>query len=84
MVKLGCYYTTQYDTKVVIHAREQLILNLITIHQRIDPDVVLNKPKLLITRLTNALNGTTLRHNINYLELLLEHRCLNNSQPWLF
>ena len=29
-------------------------------------------------------NGETLRHNINYLELLLEHRCFNNLQPLLF
>ena len=57
MVKLCCYYTTKYDTKVDIHVAEQLILNLIMSHQRTDPDVVLNKPKLLITRLTNALNG---------------------------
>ncbi len=27
MVKLSCYYTTKYDTKVDIHVREQLILN---------------------------------------------------------
>ncbi len=58
MVKLCCYYTTKYDTKVNIHVGEQLILNLIMSHQRTNPDVaVLNKPKLLITRLTNALNG---------------------------
>jgi hypothetical protein len=57
MVKLCCYYTTKYDTKVNIHVGEQLILNLIMSHQRIDPDVEINKPKLLITRLTNALNG---------------------------
>jgi hypothetical protein len=57
MVKLFYYYTTKYDTKFDIHAGEQLILNLIMSHQRIDPDVVLNKAKLLITRLTNALNG---------------------------
>jgi len=57
MVKLCCYYTTKYDTKVDIHAGEQLILNLIMSHQRTEPEVVLNKPKLLITRLTNALNG---------------------------
>ena len=57
MGKLYCYYTTKYDTKVDIHVGEQLILNLIMSHQRTDPDVVLNKPKLLITRLTNALNG---------------------------
>ena len=57
MVKLCCYYTTKYDTKVNIHDGEQLILNLIISHKRIDPDVVLNKPKLFITRLTNALNG---------------------------
>ncbi len=57
MVKLCCYYTTKYDTKVDIHVGEQLILNFIMSHQRTDPDVVLNKPKLLIIRLTNALNG---------------------------
>jgi hypothetical protein len=57
MVTFCCYYTTKYDTKVDIHAREQLILNLIMSHQRTKPDVLLNKPKLLITRLTNALNG---------------------------
>ena len=56
MVKLCCYYTTKYDTKVDIHTGEQLILNLMS-HQRTNPDVVLNKPKLLITRLTNTLNG---------------------------
>jgi hypothetical protein len=44
-------------TKVDIHAGEQPILNLIMSHQRIDPDVVLNNPKLLITRLAHALNG---------------------------
>ena len=58
MVKLCCYYTTKYDTsKVDIHVGEQLILNLIMSHQQTEPDVVLNKPKHLITRLTNALNG---------------------------
>ncbi len=57
MVKLYCYFTTKYDTKVDIRVGEHLILNLIMSHQRIDTDVVLNKPKLLITRLTNALNG---------------------------
>ena len=36
---------------------EQLILNLLMSHQRTKPEIVLNKPKLLITRLTNALNG---------------------------
>jgi hypothetical protein len=29
MVKLCCYYTMKYDTKVDIHVGEQLILNLI-------------------------------------------------------
>ncbi len=57
MVKLCCYYTTKYDTKVDIRAGEQRILNLIISHQRTDPDIVFNKPKLLVTRLTNALNG---------------------------
>jgi len=57
MLKLCCYYTTKYDTKLDIHDGEQLILNLIMSHQRTKPDVVLNKLKLLITRLTNALNG---------------------------
>jgi hypothetical protein len=57
MVKLCCYYTTKYDTKVDNHAGEQLILNLIMSHQRTEPDVVFHKPKLLIIRLTNALNG---------------------------
>ena len=46
MVKLCCYYTTKYDTKVDIHVGEQLILNLIMSHQRTKPDVALNKPKL--------------------------------------
>jgi hypothetical protein len=45
MVKLCCYYTTKYDTKVDIHTGE-LILKLIMRHQRTKPDVVLNKPKL--------------------------------------
>ena len=27
MVKLCCYYTTKYDTKVDVHVGEQLILN---------------------------------------------------------
>jgi hypothetical protein len=57
MVKLCCYYTTKYDTKVDIHDGEQQILNLIMSHHRTKPDDILNKPKLLITRLTNALNG---------------------------
>jgi hypothetical protein len=57
MVKFCCYYTTKYDTKVDIHVGEQPILNLIMSQQRTEPDVVLNKPKLLITRLTNTLNG---------------------------
>jgi hypothetical protein len=57
LVKLCCYYTTKYDTKVDIHVGEQLILNLIMSHQQTEPEVVLNKPKLFITRLTNALNG---------------------------
>jgi hypothetical protein len=30
MVKLCYYYTTKYDTKFNVHAREHLILNLIT------------------------------------------------------
>ena len=57
MVILCWYYTTKYDTKVDIRVVEQLIFNLLMSHQRTKPDVVLNKPKLLITRLTNALNG---------------------------
>ena len=57
MVKYCCYYTTKYDTKVDIHAGEQLILNLIMSHQRTEQEAILNKPKLLITRLSNALNG---------------------------
>ena len=57
MVKLCCYYTKKYDIKVDIHDGEQMILNLIMSHQRKKPDDVLNIPKLLITRLTNALNG---------------------------
>ena len=58
MVKLCCYYTTKYDTKVdIIYVGEPLILNLILKHQRSKPKVALNKPKLLITRLKNALNG---------------------------
>ena len=57
MVKFCYYYTTKYDTQVDIHVGEQLILNLRMSHQRTKPDVALNKPKLLITWLTNALNG---------------------------
>ena len=57
IIKLCCYYTTKYDTKADIHDGEKRILNFIMSHQRIEPDVVLNKPKLLINRLTNALNG---------------------------
>ena len=57
IVKLCCYYTTKYDTKVDIHVGEQLILNLIMSHQQTEPEVVLNKPKLLIIRMTNTLNG---------------------------
>jgi len=57
MVKLCCCYTTKYDIKVDIYVGERLILNLSMSHQRTKPGVVLNKPKLLITRLTNALNG---------------------------
>ena len=34
IVKICCYYTKNYDTKVDIHDREQLILNLIMSHQR--------------------------------------------------
>ena len=56
-VKLCCHYTTKYDTKVDIHVEEQLILYSIMSHRRTGPDVVVNKPKLLMTRLTNALNG---------------------------
>ena len=57
VVKLCCYCTTKNDSKVNIHAREQLIVNLILRHQRAKPEVALNKPKLLITRSRNALNG---------------------------
>ena len=57
MVKLCCYYTAKYDTEIDIHVGEKLILNLIISHQQTKPDDVLNKPKLLINRLTNALNG---------------------------
>jgi len=39
MVKLCCYYTTKYDTKVDIHVGEQLILNLIMSHQRKEPAI---------------------------------------------
>ena len=56
MVKLCCYDTTKYDTKVGIHAGEEMILNLMS-HQRTKPGVLLKKPKLIITRMTNALNG---------------------------
>ncbi len=48
MVKLYCYYTTKYDSKVDIHVGEQLILNLIMSHQRTEPDVVISKPKLIM------------------------------------
>jgi len=34
LAKLCCYYTTKYDIKAEIHAREQLILNLVMSHQR--------------------------------------------------
>jgi hypothetical protein len=34
MVKLCCYYTTKYDTKVDIDVGKQLFLNLIMSHQR--------------------------------------------------
>jgi hypothetical protein len=52
MIKLcRCYYTMKYDTKVDIHVGEQLILNLLSSHQRTIPQVALNKPKLLITGL---------------------------------
>ena len=54
--KFCCYYTTKYDNKVDNHVGEQLILNLKMSYQRREPEVVLNKPKVLITRLTNALN----------------------------
>jgi hypothetical protein len=57
IAKLYCYCTTKYDTKVNIRVGEQLILNLILSHNRTQPEVALNKPKLLITRITNALNG---------------------------
>ena len=57
IVKLCWFYITKYDTNVDIHDGEQLILNVIMSHQRIDPNVVLNMPELVITRLTNALNG---------------------------
>ena len=56
-VKLCCYYNKIYYTKVDIHVGEQLILNSIMSHQRTEPGVVLNKPKLLITGLRHALNG---------------------------
>jgi hypothetical protein len=54
-VKIWCYYTTKYaPNKVDIYVEEQLILNLILSYQRKEPVVLLNKPKLLITRFTNA------------------------------
>jgi len=56
MIKLCCYYTIKYDTKIDIYTREQLILNLKMSRQRTKPEAVLNKPNLLMTRLTNALN----------------------------
>jgi hypothetical protein len=43
MVKLCCYYTAKYDTKVDIHVEEQLILDLIMSHQRTEPEVVLKQ-----------------------------------------
>ncbi len=57
IVNLWCFYTTKYNTKVDIRAGEQLILNLIKSHQGTKPEVVLNKPKVLVTQLANELNG---------------------------
>ena len=52
MIKLCCYYTTKYDTKVYIRVGENMILNLIPSHTQTVQEVALDKPKLLIFRLT--------------------------------